>query len=87
MISMKYTIDTLREINARFCGSHILMNYDVDKANIYVKLIENTRSEKTPSVGDCVRYTNEYGDYYEADRYYKSFSAVHDYGDGWKQPD
>ena len=61
---MKYTIDTLREINARFCGSHILMNYDVDKANMYVELIENTRSEKTPSVGDCVRYTNEYGDYY-----------------------
>ena len=44
---MKYTIDTLREINARFCGSHILMNYDVDKANMYVELIENTRSEKT----------------------------------------
>ena len=63
---MKYTIDTLREINARFCGSHILMNYDVDKANMYVELIENTRSEKTPSVGDCVRYTNEYGDYYGA---------------------
>ena len=61
---MKYTIDTLREINARFCGSHILMNYDVDKANMYVELIENTRSEKTPNVGDCVRYTNEYGDYY-----------------------
>lgn len=63
---MKYTIDTLREINARFCGSHILMNYDVDKANMYVELIENTRSEKSPSVGDCVRYTNEYGDYYGA---------------------
>ena len=51
---MKYTIDTLREINARFCGSHILINYDVDKANMYVELIENTRSEKIPSVGDCV---------------------------------
>lgn len=63
---MKYTIDTLREINARFCDSHILMNYDVDKANMYVELIENTRSEKTPSIGDCVRYTNEYGDYYGA---------------------
>lgn len=63
---MKYTIDTLREINARFCGSHILINYDVDKANMYVELIENTRSEKIPSVGDCVRYTNEYGDYYGA---------------------
>ena len=50
---MKYTIDTLREINARFCGSHILVNYDVDKANMYVELIENTRSEKIPSVGDC----------------------------------
>lgn len=61
---MKYTIDTLREINARFCGSHILMEYDVDKANMYVELIENTRSEKIPSVGDCVRYTNKNGDYY-----------------------
>ena len=27
------------------------------------------------------------GDYYEADRYYKYFSTVNYFGDGWLQPD
>lgn len=59
-----YTLETLKEINARFKCDHILHKSDVDMANNYVKLIENSRSAITPKVGDRVRYTNEYGEYY-----------------------
>jgi len=63
---MKYTLETLREINNRFCGSHRLSEYDVNLANKYVELIESTRSDKEPRIGDMIQYTNDYGDYYMA---------------------
>lgn len=59
-----YTLETLKEINTRFECDHILHKSDVDMANNYVKLIENSRSDIVPRVGDRVRYTNEYGEYY-----------------------
>ena len=37
---------------------------DVAKANNYVELIERTRSETEPKIGDIIQYTNEFGDYY-----------------------
>lgn len=62
---MKYTVESLKKINSRFCSSHYyLMESDVCMANRYVKLIENSRSETEPCIGDIVQYTNEYGDYY-----------------------
>lgn len=62
---MKYTLETLKEINGRFCGAHYgLMESDINKANAYVELIEKSRSETEPRIGDIVQYTNEYGDYY-----------------------
>lgn len=61
---MKYTIDTLKKINGRFCGSHCITEADVEMANRYVELIENTRSMIEPKTGDVIEYTNEYGDYY-----------------------
>lgn len=63
---MKYTIDTLKEINGRFNGSHNMTETDVEMANKYVELIENTRSMTEPRIGDIVQYTNEYGDYYKS---------------------
>ena len=60
----KYTKNTLTEINNRFCSHHCLDESDVNKANFYVKWIEYTRSTIEPRVGDIIRYTNEYGDYY-----------------------
>lgn len=63
---MKYTLETLKEINNRFCSSHYLRDSDVIKANKYVELIESSRSETEPRIGDIVQYTNEYGDYYMA---------------------
>lgn len=62
----KYTRETLTEINQRFCHSHYpgIIDSDLTMANDYVRVIEFSRSKKTPKVGDIVEYTNEYGDYY-----------------------
>ena len=60
-----YTKETLAEINQRFLNSHYFIDeYDVEKANRYVYLLESTRSTATPQPGDIVRYTNKWGDYY-----------------------
>lgn len=59
-----YTLETLKEINTRYECDHIISNSDVKMANDYVKLIEDSRSNVIPKVGDRVRYTNEYGEYY-----------------------
>lgn len=62
---MKYTIETLTEINGRYCGTHYnITDYDLEMANNYIELIENTRSIETPKAGDRIRYTDKYGDYY-----------------------
>ena len=62
----KYTKETLTEINFRFCNAHYgITDSDLAMANDYVRLIEGTRSNKTPKAGDRIRYTNKYGDYYE----------------------
>lgn len=62
----KYTRETLTEINQRFCHSHYpgIIDRDLTMVNDYVRVIEFSRSNKTPKVGDIVEYTNEYGDYY-----------------------
>ena len=60
-----YTLESLKEINNRFCGSHEMTKYDVEKVNEYVKLIENSRSKLESKIGDMIQYTNEYGEYFE----------------------
>lgn len=62
---MKYTRETLTNINQRYCSSHCLTDSDVKMANDYVHLIESTRSKEIPKVGDRIRYTTKHGDYYE----------------------
>lgn len=59
-----YTLETLKKINIRFECDHTIRDSDVVMANDYVKLIENSRSTVAPKVGDRIRYTNEYGEYY-----------------------
>ena len=54
-----YTLESLKEINNRFCGSHEMTKYDVEKVNEYVKLIENSRSKLESKIGDMIQYTNE----------------------------
>lgn len=50
MAKDKYSIETLRELNASYDREHWLTQDDVDMANNYVQLIERTRSEITPQV-------------------------------------
>lgn len=62
---MKYTRETLKKINGRFCGTHYdVDDSDVKKANEYVELIELTRSKTQPKAGDILILTDKYGNYY-----------------------
>jgi hypothetical protein len=61
---MKYTIDTLKGINASYNSEHRITQSDVDKANLYVEIIEGSRSDKKVQAGDIVEFTNKHGDYY-----------------------
>lgn len=60
----KYDIESLKAINASYDSEHRVMQYDVDKANSYAKVIEETRNKDFPMIGDIVEYTDKYGDYY-----------------------
>ena len=60
----KYGIETLKERNVSYDHEHGLTQEDVDMANNYVELIERTRSEVTPQIGDRLVYVTEHGDYY-----------------------
>lgn len=57
----KYTVETLKPLNILYDHEHWLTQQDVDMANGYVELIERTRSEKTPQIGDRLIYVNRYG--------------------------
>ena len=48
----KYTVETLKPLNILYDHEHWLTQQDVDMANGYVELIERTRSEKTPQIGE-----------------------------------
>ena len=64
MSKEKYSIETLREWNVSYDHEHWLTQEDVDMANSYVQLIERTRSEVTPQIGDRLIYVSRHGDYY-----------------------
>ena len=59
-----YNVDSLRKLNVSYDHEHGLTQKDVDMANSYVELIERTRSEITPQIGDRLVYVTEDGDYY-----------------------
>ena len=60
----KYTVETLKPLNTLYDHEHWLTQQDVDMANSYVELIERTRSEKTPQIGDRLIYVDRYGKHY-----------------------
>mgnify|MGYP001099034262 CR=1 FL=1 len=60
----KYGIETLKELNVLYDREHWLTQEDVDMANRYVELIERTRSEITPQIGDRLIFLSRHGDYY-----------------------
>lgn len=60
-----YTKDSLAEINSVYLSFHApIEDSDVENANKWVRIIEASRDDSRPLVGDIVHYTNEYSDYY-----------------------
>ena len=57
----KYGIETLKERNVSYDHEHGLTQKDVDMANNHVQLIERTRSEVTPQIGDRLVYVPNMG--------------------------
>ena len=52
-------------MNTLYDHEHHLTQEDVDMANKLVRHIEHTRNPRIPQVGDQVRYTTRYGDFYD----------------------
>lgn len=52
------------KINALYNIEHGITENDIKMAENYINYIEKTRSDKMPKVGDIVKYTTKYGDYY-----------------------
>ncbi len=61
----RYSRETLLPINTLYDHEHHLTQEDVDMANKLVRHIEHTRNPRIPQVGDQVRYTTRYGDFYD----------------------
>ena len=60
----RYSRETLLPMNTLYDHEHCLTQEDVDAANALVRHIERTRNPFVPQVGDRVRYTTRYGDFY-----------------------
>lgn len=60
----RYSRETLLPMNTLYDHEHCLTQEDVDAANALVRHIERTRNPLVPQVGDRVRYTTRYGDFY-----------------------
>lgn len=60
-----YTIETLKDINASYDNDYGVTESDVNMVNALVKLIEGTRNDDSPRIGDMVQYVNKSGNYYE----------------------
>lgn len=60
----RYSRETLLPMNTLYDHEHRLTQEDVDAVNALVRHIERTRNPRVPQVGDRVRYTTRYGDFY-----------------------
>jgi hypothetical protein len=58
-----YTLDTLRKINKSYDADHRVTQGDVELVNRAIQIIESSRNDLTPKVGDAVEYTDQYGNY------------------------
>lgn len=59
----KYTLETLLPLNVSYDCEHCLTQSDVDMANTLVELIERTRTDEHPQVGDLMVHVSKHGDY------------------------
>lgn len=63
---MKYTIETIEKLNERFIRTNGKLNeLDLSKANRIICLLEKERKDNFPKIGDIVKFTDEYGNYYK----------------------
>ena len=60
----KYTHETLLPLNVSYDYDHQLTQEDVNMVNSLVEVIESTRSEHTPKIGDRVVYIDKSGNYH-----------------------
>ena len=60
----KYTLETLLPLNVSYDYDHMLTQGDVDMVNSIVEVIESTRSECVPKVGDRIAYVRDDGSYH-----------------------
>lgn len=60
----RYSLETLLPLNELYHHDHRLTQEDVDMSNKLVRHIERTRNPHVQKVGDRVRYTTRYGDFY-----------------------
>lgn len=60
----RYTLASLLPLNGAYDREHQLRQDDVDHVNGLVQLIEELRTDQQLRVGDRIRYTDRYGDFY-----------------------
>lgn len=58
------SIEDLIGVNASYHHEHRVSESDVQQANRIAQVIESTRTDVGPQVGDIVQYTTRHGDYY-----------------------
>ena len=61
----KYTVETLKDINESYDSKYRVTPSDVEKVNQLIEVIESSRNNAIPQVGDIVQFTSKYGDYYD----------------------
>lgn len=61
----KYTLETLKSLNILYDRRYKLTQSDVDVVNEFVDLIEKSRLQETPVLGDIVRYKKQVGQPFE----------------------
>lgn len=61
---MEYTRESLIGVNASYHQQHRVSESDVQKASRIAQVIESTRTDAGPQVGDIVQYTTKHGDYH-----------------------
>jgi hypothetical protein len=70
-----YSIESLIAINGSYHMNHRVLQSDVDLANSYVEIIENSRTDDGIQVGDIVEYTDKHGGYYR-NAHFESYGSM-----------
>lgn len=61
----KYTLESLKQLNIIYDRRYEITPYDVETVNEMIELIENSRDQETPALGDIVRFRKQIGEPFE----------------------